>query len=215
MMSDNTEENHSDFSDDTTAVNNQIDQSNAHPLHSANHSAGRRLSWWMKESVQKNYCPIVSWFASRDAIMSTSLLWPLNDKQERWAIFYCDDTNEDAGLCMCVCVCVRVCAWPTNAPLCFIPNEGATHCQFVCPCASRNHKSSTIILPCEYHTDKVKLDISTVYSCMHVCLYRCVCVCVCCENQHHPCCDTSVLTNKYHSDRFTDIFQAFMRADSR
>ncbi len=72
--------------------------------------------------------------------------------------FYCGYANEDTSLSVCVCLC----AWGCH-----------THCQFGCPCASRNHKLYRIIPSREYHTDKVKPDISTVCRCMrvHVCVH--------------------------------------------
>lgn len=112
----------------------------------------------MKESLLKNYGPIVSWFASWDAIMSTSLLWPLHDKQERWAI--CTGIMLMRMLAR-ACVCPR----PTNVSSCLDPNDGATILARLC--TSHGHRLFRIILACEYHIDKVKLDISTggVYVC--------------------------------------------------
>lgn len=172
-MADKTEKNYTRFQL-WYNTSEQIDQSNPYLVLSANQRARRWLSWWMEESLLKNYCPIVSRFASWDAIMSTSLLWPLNDKQERWvSYFYCDHANEDASLCMCVSMTDKCTA-------CLAPNESARI--LLCRCTSHVHKLFRIILPCEYQTDKVKLDISTHY----VYVYPRVCVCECvCDWDYH------------------------------
>lgn len=167
-MADKAEKNYTRFQP-WYNTSEQIDQSNPYPLHSANQCARRWLSWWMKESLLKNYCPIVSRFAGWDAIMSTSLLWPLNDKQGRWAIF-------TVIMLMRMLDYACVCPWPTIVPACLVPNESARI--LVCQCTSHVHKLFRVILPCEYHTDKVKLDISTHYVCMYVYPHVCVCVCV-------------------------------------